>query len=169
MAAAAFALFSYSSFAHCGKCATQPSGKPCAADEMQTKCGKHSSGMQCKTECGMHASGCCDKCVKGECCKAADGKPCREKCGEGKGCCMKEAKCSPESCACKDCACKSGCKTSSAADPTKQEFAPDPVCGMDVTTKGAAHTHEYEGKTYYFCSESCKERFSKDPSKFLAE
>jgi len=40
---------------------------------------------------------------------------------------------------------------------------------MDVETKDTKYTSEYEGKTYYFCNESCKERFDKDPSKFLGE
>lgn len=40
----------------------------------------------------------------------------------------------------------------------------DPVCGMDVYTgkaKPAGLTADFEGKTYYFCSEQCKEQFEK--------
>jgi Cu+-exporting ATPase len=44
----------------------------------------------------------------------------------------------------------------------------DPVCGMEVDEKHAAATSSYEGKTYYFCSQSCKERFDKSPEKYLA-
>ena len=43
----------------------------------------------------------------------------------------------------------------------------DPVCGMMVDEKKAAATSEYKGKTYYFCSPSCKEDFDKTPSKFI--
>lgn len=40
--------------------------------------------------------------------------------------------------------------------------AVDPVCGMkvDVTSPGVLKT-EHQGKTYYFCSESCKVKFEK--------
>ncbi len=44
----------------------------------------------------------------------------------------------------------------------------DPVCKMTVTRESAAATYEHEGKTYYFCSVGCKERFAKDPARYLA-
>jgi YHS domain-containing protein len=46
----------------------------------------------------------------------------------------------------------------------------DPVCGMDVNPKAAdtAKT-QYQGKTYYFCSDSCKKSFEKEPAKYLAK
>jgi P-type Cu+ transporter len=43
----------------------------------------------------------------------------------------------------------------------------DPVCGMMVEPAKAAGKVEHEGKTYYFCSTRCAERFSKEPQKFL--
>jgi P-type Cu+ transporter len=43
----------------------------------------------------------------------------------------------------------------------------DPICGMTVDEKGAAATSEYKGATYYFCSESCKKSFDKDPEAYL--
>ena len=46
-------------------------------------------------------------------------------------------------------------------------MAKDPVCGMEVDENKAAATKEYQGKTYYFCSESCGTRFSEDPDKFV--
>lgn len=46
-------------------------------------------------------------------------------------------------------------------------MAKDLVCGMDVDENKAAASKEYEGKTYYFCSESCSAAFSKDPEKFI--
>ncbi|MBI3001759.1 MAG: YHS domain-containing protein [Deltaproteobacteria bacterium] len=45
-------------------------------------------------------------------------------------------------------------------------MAKDPVCGMDVDEKKAAATTVQEGKTYYFCSNSCKARFDKEPEKY---
>src|SRR6266568_762535 len=44
----------------------------------------------------------------------------------------------------------------------------DPVCGMSVEPAKAAGKVQYGGKTYYFCSARCAERFSKEPEKFLA-
>src|SRR5437879_2864077 len=44
----------------------------------------------------------------------------------------------------------------------------DPVCGMTVASEKAAGKVEHGGKTYYFCSKRCAERFSDEPEKFLA-
>jgi Cu+-exporting ATPase len=44
----------------------------------------------------------------------------------------------------------------------------DPVCGMTVDPKKAAGKFEHQGKTYFFCSTRCAERFAKEPDKFLA-
>lgn len=46
--------------------------------------------------------------------------------------------------------------------------AKDPVCGMAVDPAKAAGNVEHKGKTYYFCSKRCAERFAQDPEKFLA-
>jgi Cu+-exporting ATPase len=43
----------------------------------------------------------------------------------------------------------------------------DPVCGMDVDSKTAAAKSDYQGKTYYFCSQGCKKSFDKEPEKYL--
>ncbi len=45
----------------------------------------------------------------------------------------------------------------------------DPVCGMQVDESTAAGKSEYRGTTYHFCSSSCKERFDKDPEKFVGK
>lgn len=47
-------------------------------------------------------------------------------------------------------------------------MARDPVCGMQVDERNAAATLEYEGATYYFCSEGCRARFEEDPRRFIA-
>lgn len=39
----------------------------------------------------------------------------------------------------------------------------DPVCGMTVEPSEAAAAWDHEGKTYYFCSVACFERFRSDP------
>ena len=43
----------------------------------------------------------------------------------------------------------------------------DPVCGMMVDEKTAAAIASYEGRTYYFCSASCKSKFEKEPRKYV--
>jgi len=42
----------------------------------------------------------------------------------------------------------------------------DPVCEMKVKTN-ASKTAIYNKVTYYFCSESCKQKFVKEPSKYI--
>ena len=44
----------------------------------------------------------------------------------------------------------------------------DVVCGMTVDVATARYRTTYEGRTYYFCSAGCLERFSADPASFLA-
>jgi len=43
----------------------------------------------------------------------------------------------------------------------------DPVCGMKIKKSEAKVTCEYNGKTYYFCCAGCKEKFEKDPEKYV--
>jgi len=43
----------------------------------------------------------------------------------------------------------------------------DPICGMNVEPGTAAGKHEYEGQTYFFCSQHCLEKFKEDPEKFV--
>jgi adenylate cyclase len=42
----------------------------------------------------------------------------------------------------------------------------DPICGMRIEADDAAATAEYEGQTYYFCSESCRAVFLSSPSAY---
>jgi Cu+-exporting ATPase len=44
----------------------------------------------------------------------------------------------------------------------------DPVCGMTVDPASAAGHIDYQGRTYYFCSQHCVHAFMADPEKFLA-
>jgi xanthine dehydrogenase accessory factor len=43
----------------------------------------------------------------------------------------------------------------------------DPVCGMEVEITADNLTYEYDGKTYYFCGEGCRESFIKDPQQYM--
>jgi YHS domain-containing protein len=44
-------------------------------------------------------------------------------------------------------------------------MAIDPVCGMKVKEDTPLKT-SYKGKTYYFCNETCKDTFEKNPLKY---
>ena len=45
----------------------------------------------------------------------------------------------------------------------------DPVCGMIVKTDEAAGRSGYQGKSYFFCSVACKERFDRTPQTFAVK
>ena len=44
----------------------------------------------------------------------------------------------------------------------------DPICGMTVDVAGARHTAEAGGRTWYFCSGGCRERFLATPERSAA-
>ncbi|MCC9601928.1 heavy metal translocating P-type ATPase [Stieleria sp. JC731] len=46
---------------------------------------------------------------------------------------------------------------------TVEETTVDPVCGMTVSP-GDSIQRSYEGEEYYFCSESCADKFERDPT-----
>src|SRR5437764_3057446 len=54
--------------------------------------------------------------------------------------------------------------TSSAPGPILHH---DPVCGMDIEEQDAVGSLEYQGSRYYFCSQSCLQRFQQDPERYL--
>lgn len=45
----------------------------------------------------------------------------------------------------------------------------DPVCGMEIKDIFKAEKSEYKGKTYYFCSTSCKEKFLQEPDRYATK
>ena len=53
------------------------------------------------------------------------------------------------------------------ASPKLEEFATDPVCGMAVEIKRAAHTATYQHRDYYFCCEGCRRQFLEEPARFV--
>lgn len=46
-------------------------------------------------------------------------------------------------------------------------MAIDPVCGMEVNENSAPAKTEYDGVTYYFCSQNCRNTFEEDPEEYL--
>ena len=45
----------------------------------------------------------------------------------------------------------------------------DPVCGMMVDSSTAEWKADHQGETYYFCSAECEQRFTAEPSRFVAQ
>lgn len=46
-------------------------------------------------------------------------------------------------------------------------MARDPVCGMMADERTAKAKSEYQGKTYYFCSQDCFNSFNANPAKYV--
>jgi YHS domain-containing protein len=44
----------------------------------------------------------------------------------------------------------------------------DPVCGMQVS-RDSEWTAEYDGRTYYFCSQDCRDKFMEDPGAYAKD
>ena len=51
-----------------------------------------------------------------------------------------------------------------ATAPVQQ--AKDPICGMTVNVTAAKHKSEYDGREFYFCCASCKQKFDQQPDLF---
>jgi Cu+-exporting ATPase len=39
----------------------------------------------------------------------------------------------------------------------------DPVCGMTITPEQSVGSSVFHGKTYWFCSLECKQKFDEEP------
>ncbi|WP_414832946.1 heavy metal translocating P-type ATPase [Afifella sp. YEN Y35] len=52
--------------------------------------------------------------------------------------------------------------------PKGAKTAVDPVCGMKVDTSADKPTARHDGQVYYFCSESCHDKFVADPARYLS-
>ncbi len=50
----------------------------------------------------------------------------------------------------------------------RPEKARDPVCGLMVE-KDPKLAAEYEGQTYYFCSNADRDKFKKNPQKYVKQ
>ena len=46
-------------------------------------------------------------------------------------------------------------------------MALDPVCKMDVDPPRAAAQSTYKGTTYYFCAVVCKQKFDREPERYV--
>ena len=53
-------------------------------------------------------------------------------------------------------------------EPEKPSVFHDPICGMTTDDPDAYQPYEYDGKTYYFCSDHCLIKFKSDPDGFIS-
>ncbi len=56
-------------------------------------------------------------------------------------------------------------------EPKREEDMPtvkDVVCGMDIDPNTASAQMEYQGKSYYFCSDACHDKFMAEPQKYAS-
>ena len=51
----------------------------------------------------------------------------------------------------------------------KNNMEIDPICKMKVDPSKAAGESEYQGKTYYFCSAGCKQKFDANPAQYAGK
>ena len=49
----------------------------------------------------------------------------------------------------------------------RNEMERDPVCGMYLVKVDETLKCDYKGTTYYFCCKACKEKFEKEPEKYV--
>lgn len=47
------------------------------------------------------------------------------------------------------------------------EKVKDLVCGMEFDKNSASASFEYKSKHYFFCSLGCKDKFAKEPEKYV--
>ncbi|MHB9129797.1 MAG: YHS domain-containing protein [Armatimonadota bacterium] len=52
------------------------------------------------------------------------------------------------------------------AEPDLDQFI-DPVCGMHLDAEEAPAVASYEGHSYYFCSDTHKQEFERDPKTYV--
>lgn len=62
-----------------------------------------------------------------------------------------------------------GCENEAAKGPATQPAMAEclPCKGHKIAIAADTPKSEYEGKTYYFCAPECKEKFDKEPAKFV--
>src|SRR5262249_21983346 len=59
------------------------------------------------------------------------------------------------------------CASQAHSEPV-EHGARDPVCGMTVDPHATPHRQSHAGRTFYFCSAACRDKFAAEPDKYLA-
>jgi YHS domain-containing protein len=45
----------------------------------------------------------------------------------------------------------------------------DPVCGMQVEERQAKANAQHQGRTFYFCSNECRQQFQQEPDRYARQ
>lgn len=53
------------------------------------------------------------------------------------------------------------------AEPVREQLV-DPICGAHMVAEEAPAVATYGGRSYYFCSDTHKEEFLRDPETYVA-
>ncbi|MEM7464461.1 MAG: heavy metal translocating P-type ATPase [Pseudomonadota bacterium] len=69
---------------------------------------------------------------------------------------------------CSSCEHDAGVDDNLVLEGESDDLVIDPVCGMSVGPNAGKPSFTYRGTTYYFCSESCHEKFKADPYFYLS-
>lgn len=59
-----------------------------------------------------------------------------------------------------------GAFAGASTQPETAELLTDPVCKMKVTADASAPQARFNGRTYFFCSQRCREQFLKNPANY---
>ena len=51
----------------------------------------------------------------------------------------------------------------------QKETYKDPVCGMEISRLTAPASYDYDGKTYYFCADLCRDKFEANPKQYIGK
>lgn len=52
-------------------------------------------------------------------------------------------------------------------DDFEDEVVVDPVCGMRMSRSSAGAQTDYKGHPYYFCTDECRQRFEREPLRYV--
>ncbi len=44
----------------------------------------------------------------------------------------------------------------------------DPVCGMELNVEDTMNRAEYRGRSFYFCSDQCRNKFDDNPEQYAS-
>jgi YHS domain-containing protein len=54
-----------------------------------------------------------------------------------------------------------------AGEGFAEDAATDPVCGMRINRSAAVASDSYRGHPYFFCSQECRDSFTRNPQAYV--
>lgn len=62
-----------------------------------------------------------------------------------------------------------GAEPAGSGAPAAGTLVIDPVCKMEVVADPEGFRAEYAGRSHYFCSHACRDKFQADPGNYVRE